>query len=107
MGNLCLRSNTALSNTVLSSNPLRSNTVEVANDDDDCKSEVSNVLSEQLISEMPAIPTNLNEFGVIGTSLLCVFTDSFQINLSLAAPIEMAMRCLCGLAVFYSKVCFT
>ena len=101
MGNLCFRNDTNASITVINKNPLSKNIVDVVTDDDDSK---TIVLNEHLINEMPSLPTNLNEFGIIGTSLLGVFTESFQIKLSLAAPIEMAMRCLCGLAVFYSKV---
>ena len=102
MGYLCFKSESSKT-----TNPLKS--VTDVTGDDDSKIGVVELLSEESVRRMPSLPTNLEvqDFSRLGSSLMAVFTDSFKLNISMTAPIEMALRCLCGLAVYYSKVCFS
>ena len=108
MGNLCIKSESLKTSEFKTTNPLKSVT-DVTGDDDDSKIGVVELLSEESVRRMPSLPTNLEvqDFSRLGSSLMAVFTDSFKLNISMTAPIEMALRCLCGLAVYYSKVCFS
>ena len=74
------------------------------NEDDDIKNDIFEVLSDELVSQIPAPPSNLEALSNAGCTLMAVFTDSFKLKISITAPIEMALRCLCGLAILYSKV---
>ena len=106
MGNWCIKSeNLKTSEFIKANNPLFIDDTG----DDDSKIEDVEVLSEELVQRMPSLPTNLEvqEFSRLGSSLMEVFTESFKLNISMTAPVEMALRCLCGLAVYYSKVCFS
>ena len=71
--------------------------------DNDSKCDIIEVLSDELLNQIPSPPSNLEEFSTLGSSLMTVFIDSFKLKISITASIEMAMRCLCGLAIFYSK----
>jgi len=73
-------------------------------EDDDIKNDNIEVISDELVSQIPSPPSNLEELSNTGCTLMAVFTDSFKLKISLTAPIEMALRCLCGLAIMYSKV---
>ena len=80
--------------------------VNIDDNDDDCKYDIIEVFSDELLKQLPPPPSNLKEFSTFGSSLMTVFIDSFKLKISITVSIEMALRCLCGLAVFYSKVFF-
>ena len=117
MGNLCTK-NKSSNISEFKGNPLNKSInvnedviIEVNGDvnkdlngDDDSTCEVLEVLSEELVNQIPPIPSNLKEFSQVSSSLMAVFIDNFKIKINISAPIEMALRCLCGLAIFYSKV---
>jgi hypothetical protein len=112
MGNCCIKSE--LSNISVSEfkdNPLNKSIKDDVNnravneeEDDDIKNDIIEVISDELVSKIPSPPSNLEELSNAGCTLMAVFTDSFKLKISLTAPIEMALRCLCGLAIMYSKV---